>query len=150
MVSYLSCTRIHSENHFSNFNYSSLLISKTGGRGFIQQLWPNCNEYRISQVETYTANSPVNSTTEIRYDSQEFYHDTWYRKDYDNTDLSSSCVKYEGYLNPPYSGMFKLFARADDRVKLYFGNDSSDAVSMLWYFIIFILSLKLYWSRIYL
>ena len=95
-------------------------------------------------METYTANSPVNSTTEIRYDSQEFYHDTWYRKDYDNTDLSSSCVKYEGYLNPPYSGMFKLFARADDRVKLYFGNDSSDAVSMLWYFIIFILSIKLY------
>jgi hypothetical protein len=76
----------------------------------------------------YNDSTPANSTKSVVYGEQELFRSTWRRLEYDMPLYESLCATFEGFIRPPYSGMFKIFVAADDSAQLWFGNCSSDLV----------------------
>lgn len=81
-----------------------------GGRGHYEEIWPQ-KSYSVDEIrKTYTKNTPIESISRIRYDTQEILSYSRHQKRY-----SAIAGAVKGFLRPPYSGWFNLLIKGDDQ-----------------------------------
>jgi len=75
-----------------------------GGRGYFQEVWENHQNRIVDRIrKTYNATYPVKSVQSIKYGVQDYSNTIRYEERFPYVNL-----RYEGFLRPPYSGMFRL------------------------------------------
>lgn len=103
-------------------NFLVLFEIFTGGRGFIQELWPGYGNKPTSQIrDTYTSTYPINSTKTVEYATQQLSSSVS-RYNYEHNRLAA---RYEGLFKPPYSGYFNLLISGDDSLDFWMSHNRS-------------------------
>eukprot|EP00111_Clytia_hemisphaerica_P022445 TCONS_00065960-protein len=93
-----------------------------GGRGYFQEAWPNHRNYDVKTVRTrYNSTYPIKSLKTTEYALQDY-------NNYDKYEvkLSYASARYEGFLRPPYSGMFRLMINCDDQGEFFISQGSQN------------------------
>jgi len=116
-----------------------LNVLNQGGRGFLQSIWRNCGTSSSNVVkEQYNSSYPsyLNYLETTEYGKQSLVAKLYKTFDEFDSTLCSSCVKYEGYIKPPYTGLFNLMVNAYDHGELWFSqctNNCSES-DLVWLF----------------
>lgn len=103
--------------------FKTSFLFTTGGRGFIQEIWPGHGNKPTTEIrDTYTATYPINSTKTIEYATQQLSSRTASQYNYEHTRLAA---RYEGLFKPPYSGYFNLLISGDDSLDFWMSHNRS-------------------------
>ena len=105
--------------HYHIFKFYSS-YNKTGSRGYLQEIWPNCKTHNIKNFDARFTPEYTSYNGTIRTGRQEMVAVDQY-KSFDPR-YSSVCAKFSGFFSPPYTGEFKLLINADDRGEFWFSD----------------------------
>lgn len=101
-------------------DFFTLSTNKTGSRGYLQEIWPNCGTRDMNNFDARFTPSHASYNATVRTGRQEMVAVNQY-KSFDPR-YATVCAKFSGFFSPPYTGDFKLLINADDRGEFWFSD----------------------------